>query len=138
MKLFYRKMGKGAPVLILHGLFGISDNWISIAKQLADNYCIYIPDMRNHGRSPHSHIFTYSAMVDDLYEFLTDLNLHQIALIGHSMGGLAAVNFALEYPHRIRALINTIPAASHWIHSDAPNELIALIRSFLKTEQVPM
>jgi pimeloyl-ACP methyl ester carboxylesterase len=105
MKLHFKKFGAGDPILILHGLFGISDNWITIAKSLAKNYLVYVLDMRNHGRSPHTEAFTYTDMVEDVYEFLTDLNLRQVSMIGHSMGGKTAMSFALEYPHRLNKLI---------------------------------
>ena len=105
MKLHFKKFGSGDPVLILHGLFGISDNWITIAKSLAKKYLVYLLDMRNHGRSPHTEAFTYADMVEDIYEFLTDMSLRQVSIIGHSMGGKTAMNFAQEYPHRINKLI---------------------------------
>ena len=105
MKLFFRKMGSGSPLLILHGLLGTSDNWMSIAKELAKSFEVYILDMRNHGRSPHTNKFSYPDMVEDIYEFITDLNLRKISLMGHSMGGKIAMNFALEYPHRMENLI---------------------------------
>lgn len=105
MKLFFQKFGSGPPVLILHGLLGTSDNWQPIARSLEKKYQIFLPDMRNHGRSPHSAEFNYPAMVEDIYEFLTDLNLRNIFLIGHSMGGKIAMNFAIEYPHRVSKLV---------------------------------
>jgi pimeloyl-ACP methyl ester carboxylesterase len=137
MKLFFRKMGIGAPLLILHGLFGISDNWLSIAKKLAQDYCVYIIDMRNHGRSPHSESFNYSVMVDDIYEFLTDFNLRRINLLGHSMGGLAAINFCMEYPHRINSLIviDIAPKAYPVIHQSIIDGLFSLDLRKLKSRQ---
>ena len=105
MKLHFKKLGSGDPILILHGLFGISDNWITIAKSLAKKHLVYLLDMRNHGRSPHTAAFTYADMVEDIYEFLTDMRLRQVSIIGHSMGGKTAMNFAQEYPHRINKLI---------------------------------
>ena len=105
MKLFFKKLGSGPPLLILHGLLGTSDNWLPIARVLAEKFQVFVPDMRNHGKSPHSNEFNYSAMVEDIYEFLTDLNLRNIILIGHSMGGKIAMNFAIEYPHRVTKLI---------------------------------
>jgi pimeloyl-ACP methyl ester carboxylesterase len=105
MKLHFKKFGNGEPLLIIHGLFGMSDNWIGIAKDLSQKYLVYILDMRNHGRSPHVDSFTYPEMVEDIYEFLTDFNHRQVSIIGHSMGGKIAMNFALEYPHRIKKLV---------------------------------
>jgi pimeloyl-ACP methyl ester carboxylesterase len=105
MKLFYRHFGEGEPVIILHGLFGISDNWVTIGKRMADKYEVFIPDQRNHGRSPHSDTFNYFALVDDLYEFIEDHRLINPVIIGHSMGGKVAMNFALEHPSKTDKLV---------------------------------
>ena len=75
MKLFYRKYGEGPPLIILHGLYGSSDNWATIAKKLADTFTVYLPDQRNHGQSPHSDIHDYDSMRDDIYELADDLKL---------------------------------------------------------------
>lgn len=105
MKLFYRKMGEGQPVIILHGIFGISDNWVSIGRRLAERFEVFIPDQRNHGQSPHSDTFNYYALMDDLYEFIADRQIINPILIGHSMGGKVAMNFALENPSKVDKLI---------------------------------
>lgn len=105
MKLFYRKYGEGQPLIILHGLFGISDNWVTIGRRLAEEYEVYILDQRNHGQSPHSDVFNYFAMVEDLYEFMEDHQLYNPIIIGHSMGGKVAMNFALEHPAKVEKLI---------------------------------
>jgi pimeloyl-ACP methyl ester carboxylesterase len=105
MKLYCRQMGSGNPVVIIHGIFGMSDNWLTIAKQLATTHHCYILDMRNHGRSPHSHDLTYDDMVEDVYEFLTDFRLRTASFIGHSMGGMVAMKFAFEYSHRVEKLV---------------------------------
>ncbi|MCX6234758.1 MAG: alpha/beta fold hydrolase [Bacteroidetes bacterium] len=65
MKLNYRIYGTGEPVIILHGLFGISDNWVTIGKRLAEHFTVFIPDFRNHGQSPHSPIFNILALTND-------------------------------------------------------------------------
>jgi pimeloyl-ACP methyl ester carboxylesterase len=105
MKLFCRQIGNGDPVVILHGLFGMSDNWLSIAKELSLVHHCYILDLRNHGRSPKSPDLNYDDMVEDIYEFLTDFGLRTVSLIGHSMGGIVAMKFAFEYSHRINKLV---------------------------------
>ena len=105
MKLFYRHYGEGPPVIILHGILGISDNWVTIGRRLAQNFEVFIPDQRNHGQSPHSDTFNYYALVDDLFEFIEDHQLIKPILIGHSMGGKVAMNYTLEHPHRIDKLI---------------------------------
>ena len=111
-------MGQGDPLIIMHGLFGNSDNWLSLAKELSAHRTVYLVDSRNHGRSPHSSDFSYPHMVEDLYELLTDFNLRTVSLSGHSMGGMVAMNFALEYPHRVRDLnvIDIAPRSYPLLH----------------------
>lgn len=106
MKLFYRTYGEGKPLIILHGLFGLSDNWVSFAKKIAErNYKVYVVDQRNHGQSPHSDVFNYLAMTDDLYEFIEDNDIEHPILLGHSMGGKVSIRFALENPELISKAI---------------------------------
>lgn len=105
MKLFYRKLGQGQPLIILHGLFGSSDNWLSIAKQLAEHFEVFLVDQRNHGLSPHSDSWDYQAMSTDLHELMLDHQIINPVLIGHSMGGKTVMQFAVEHPERIHKLI---------------------------------
>jgi len=104
MKLHFRHFGKGQPVVILHGLFGQSDNWVTIARRISEHFSVFIPDQRNHGQSPHAPVHTYPAMSDDLLEFLDDHSIEKCFLIGHSMGGKTAMTFALENPGRVEKL----------------------------------
>ncbi|QCR24286.1 alpha/beta fold hydrolase [Pontibacter sp. SGAir0037] len=105
MKLHYKEMGHGKPLLILHGLFGTLDNWQTLAKRLAENYNVFLVDLRNHGRSPHSDVHNYDAMAADVLELIDDLQISTPAIMGHSMGGKAAMHFALTYPTRLTKLI---------------------------------
>ncbi|NVO02728.1 MAG: alpha/beta fold hydrolase [Bacteroidetes bacterium] len=105
MKLFYREYGKGQPIIILHGLFGLSDNWVSVANELSLNFKIIVPDLRNHGLSPHSSVMDYESMSQDLTELLEDLKIEDTILIGHSMGGKLAMKFALENSIKVKKLI---------------------------------
>ena len=105
MKLFYRKYGNGPALVILHGLYGSSDNWVTIAKNLSDSFTVYLPDQRNHGQSPHNEIHDYDSMRDDLFELINDLKLKKIFLAGHSMGGKTAISFALKWPERLNGLL---------------------------------
>lgn len=98
MKLAYRKFGSGQPLIILHGLFGKSDNWNSLAKQFSENnFEVYIVDQRNHGLSPHSSVWNYKVMSDDLHELITDHELKNAVLLGHSMGGKTVMQYALDH-----------------------------------------
>jgi len=105
MKLHYREIGEGEPLLILHGLYACSDNWLSIAKMLKDKYHIIIPDSRNHGHSPKSPTHSYDDMCYDTLELINNLNINKINIIGHSMGGKTAMQFACAHPERINKLI---------------------------------
>lgn len=117
MKPYYRNFGEeGAqPLIILHGLFGMSDNWVSIGKHIAEEgFHVLIPDQRNHGRSGHSDVFNYPAMVDDLLEFMDSFEMENTLLLGHSMGGKTAMQFAFDYPEKVDklAVVDISPSAS--------------------------
>ena len=105
MKLHYRKIGEGQPLIILHGLFGTSDNWQSIGKAFAERFTVYMVDMRNHGHSPHDNEMDYFVMSDDLKELFIDNEISNAILMGHSMGAKAAMYFAQENPGYIDKLI---------------------------------
>lgn len=96
MKLFFRKEGDGQPLIILHGLFGSSDNWMSIAKSLSSNYAVFIPDLRNHGQSPWSETWDYESMAQDLLQWMKDEKIESPHIIGHSMGGKVVLNALLK------------------------------------------
>ena len=106
MNLHYRKYGAGQPLIILHGIFGISDNWVSFGKAVADlGFEVFILDQRNHGQSPHHYAFNYYALTEDLLEFIEQQQIQDPIILGHSMGGKVAMRFTLEYPEEVKALI---------------------------------
>ncbi|MCF6360020.1 MAG: alpha/beta fold hydrolase [Cyclobacteriaceae bacterium] len=105
MKLNYKEIGEGKPLIILHGLFGSSDNWISIGRSLAETRKIFLVDQRNHGHSPHSNVFTYEAMATDLKIFIEEHSINEFDLIGHSLGGKTAMLFATKYTNLVDKLI---------------------------------
>jgi pimeloyl-ACP methyl ester carboxylesterase len=105
MILFERHFGSGEPLIILHGLFGQSDNWTSIARKLGEHFTVYTLDLRNHGQSGHDNVMNYDVMADDLLETIEYLGIQKMHLIGHSMGGKVAMLFALKYPERLEKLI---------------------------------
>ena len=105
LELNYKEFGQGEPLIILHGLFGTLDNWQTIAKKLAEHYTVFIVDQRNHGRSPHHADFNYQLMAEDLRDFMEARWAYQATVIGHSMGGKTAMQFALTYPDMVEKLV---------------------------------
>ena len=105
MDLFFRKTGSGDPIIILHGLYGSSDNWHSIGRALADDHEVFMIDLRNHGHSPHHPEHNYRVMCEDLTDFFTLHHLDQAIFIGHSMGGKTALIFGMANPEKIKKMI---------------------------------
>lgn len=105
MYLHYKKSGTGPPLVILHGLFGMLDNWQTIAKHLESRFTIYLIDQRNHGRSPHTEDHSYQLMAEDLYDFFQQQHINKAIIMGHSMGGKTAMQFAINHPSMIEKLI---------------------------------
>jgi pimeloyl-ACP methyl ester carboxylesterase len=128
MKLHYKEFGHGRPLLILHGLFGMLDNWQYHARCLSEHFHVFTLDVRNHGHSGHSDIFNYDAMADDLLEFARDHQLLRFNLLGHSMGGKIVMNFAQQYPDFVEKLIvaDIGPRAYPVHHSEILDALSAL------------
>ncbi len=105
MKLKYRTLGEGKPFIILHGLFGSSDNWQSHAKQLANGYKVYLVDQANHGHAEHVNDCNYNLLADDLLELFAEEGLRDAILLGHSMGGKTAMRFAQSHAFLLEKLI---------------------------------
>ncbi len=120
MQLFHKKLGEqGQAIIIMHGLFGSSDNWLTIGKALSENYQVYLLDLPNHGKSPHTDDFNYKAMVEDVWQFIRDENIDNPVIIGHSMGGKVAMNFALQHPDQFSKLIVVDIAPRYYpVHHD--------------------
>ena len=95
---------KSPPVMIVHGLYGSGRNWGVIAKRLSDQFFVITVDLRNHGDSPWLDTHNYHVMADDLVEVIKSLNIKP-NIIGHSMGGKAAMVLALKHPNLVRNLI---------------------------------
>lgn len=104
-KLNHKEVGEGEPLIILHGLFGMLDNWKSFAKEIGSQYKVYLVDQRNHGRSFHDEDMDYGLMADDLSQFMDKQDLESAYIMGHSMGGKTAMTFAGEYPGKVKKLI---------------------------------
>lgn len=99
-------IGKGKPLCILHGFLGMSDNWKTLGTSYSENgFEVHLIDQRNHGKSFHSADFNYDLLAKDLKSYLDYHSLKSIYLIGHSMGGKTAMQFACNYPNIISKLI---------------------------------
>ncbi len=105
MELNYKEYGQGEPVIILHGLFGTLDNWQTLARQFGETYTVFAIDQRNHGRSPHADEHDYPTLAADLKQFMESQWIFNASVIGHSMGGKTAMQFALDYPDMVKKLV---------------------------------
>jgi esterase len=120
MNLNFKKTGQGEPLIVLHGLFGSADNWYSIAKELGKDYTLYLVDLRNHGDSPHSEEWDYQVMSKDILDLMEEEKIREAHIMGHSMGGKVAMNFALDNPEKVMKLIVVDIAPKHYpVHHQA-------------------
>lgn len=138
MKLAYREFGEGQPLIILHGLFGQSDNWNTLAKRFGENgFKVYTLDQRNHGLSPHSDVWNYQAMAEDLKEFIDEHQLQNMILLGHSMGGKTVLFFEQMFHHLASKLIivDISPRAYEPHHDSVLNALNSVDFSDINTRK---
>jgi esterase len=106
MKILHSKiLGSGKPLIILHGFLGMSDNWKTLGNRYAENFEVHLIDQRNHGRSFQSDFFSYDLMVNDLKNYIDFHKLKNVYIIGHSMGGKVAMQFALTYSNIVDKLV---------------------------------
>lgn len=124
MKLFSRILGQGKDFIILHGLYGSGDNWLTIAKRLSDNYKVHLIDQRNHGNSQHSNIHTYELMVADLQEYIQINEIATPVILGHSMGGKTAIWNSIMYPDQASAYIIVDISPGGYSHLLSPSPII--------------
>jgi pimeloyl-ACP methyl ester carboxylesterase len=134
MQLHFQRYGQGAPLIILHGLFGSLENWHSMSQKLAADFHVFAVDQRNHGHSPHAAEMSYKAMSEDLKELMTAQHLSTVNLLGHSMGGKTAMFFALNYPDLVEKLIvvDMAPRAYPPQHLEILKALLSLDLSAFK------
>jgi pimeloyl-ACP methyl ester carboxylesterase len=130
VQLHFREYGAGNPVIILHGLFGSSDNWAPIARQLAtqSNVRVLTPDLRNHGQSPHHPLFSVESLVDDLFEFIDTLNLDCPMVLGHSLGGKMLLHALLKRPGFCKKAIVADMGLRSYESSHENTEIFELMR----------
>ena len=139
MELHFQAYGQGEPLIILHGLFGSSDNWSSISPKLAPYFRNFAVDLRNHGRSGHDPQMSYQIMAEDLEEFFRLRKLDWAYVLGHSLGGKTAMQFALSYPQRVQKLIvlDIAPRPYPPYHKSILSALLALdLRAYTNRKQI--
>ena len=93
------------PIYILHGIFGMLDNWHNIANHLSNQFRVIAFDARNHGKSFHNDDCSYEAMANDLKHLMECMHDQEAIIIGHSMGGKTSLLFADMYPEMVKTLI---------------------------------
>ncbi|NJM15839.1 MAG: alpha/beta fold hydrolase [Bacteroidales bacterium] len=132
MELFYKEFGQGQPLVLLHGLYGSSDNLQGIGKYFSRKYHVFLPDLRNHGQSPHEPGHDYNLMAEDIYEFVLDHGLENIILLGHSMGGKAAMAFERKYASYLQKLIVVDISPRSYIGDEAHINTASLHQSIIQ------
>ena len=105
MQLNHKILGTGEPIVILHGLFGMLDNWSAFSKELSSSFTVILIDLRDHGKSPRTHEFSYPLLAEDVYDFLDDHGIRKTHILGHSMGGKVAMQFAHDFSYTVDKLI---------------------------------
>jgi len=137
MQLSYKQLGHGEPLVLLHGLFGAGDNWLSVAPALAERFQVFLPDLRNHGNSPHHAVMDYPLMAADVDRLLAAVGLAEASVIGHSMGGKVAMQLACDFPHRVKKLVvvDIAPRTYPPVHEDILDAMLALDLPSLKSRQ---
>jgi len=105
IRLHFESYGEGAPLIILHGLFGSLENWRTMARKLGSHFRVIVVDLRNHGKSPHCDDFNCQLMAEDLRVFMEEHCLASACLLGHSLGGKVAMRFALAWPELVEKLV---------------------------------
>jgi pimeloyl-ACP methyl ester carboxylesterase len=137
MRLHFKTSGQGRAVILLHGLFGSADNWHFVAQRLAERFHVFAVDQRNHGQSPHDDEMDYPLMAADVENFFIAQKIASAFVIGHSMGGKTAMQFALQFPNRVEKLVvaDMAPRAYPPAHAPIFAALLALDLSAFQTRQ---
>jgi len=137
MPLHFKQLGHGEPLVLLHGLFGSGDNWFGVAPKLAEKFHVFAPDLRNHGHSPHHAEMDYPLMAADVEKFFAAQKIESAHVIGHSMGGKVAMQFALDFPACVKKLVvvDMAPRAYARTHDKIFAALLALDLASFQTRQ---
>lgn len=135
MKLHSQVVGSGPDVIVLHGLFGSHQNWQPVARQLSGRFRVHTVDLRNHGNSPHDDQVNYPLMAEDLLAFMKQSGVMRAALLGHSLGGKVAMQFALLHPRQTASLVvvDIAPRAYESVHDEVFDALRGLHLARIRT-----
>lgn len=105
IEVFYRQAGEGTPLLLLHGFFNSSEQWIPYLDDLTADFRVIVPDMRGHGRSTNpSGKFSHRQYAQDVYALLDALEITTFRAVGYASGGMTLLHMATQQPHRIEAM----------------------------------
>jgi pimeloyl-ACP methyl ester carboxylesterase len=129
VNLNFKTFGEGKPIIFLHGLFGMLDNWQTFGKKVAEEgYMVYLIDQRDHGKSPFTSEFNYQLLAEDLKKFMEDNWLYKAVIVGHSMGGKTAMQFAANYEDMLDKLVvvDIAPKKYRSGHEDIFNALMSI------------
>lgn len=102
---YYDNKKDALPIIFLHGHFGCANNFKHIAKTFNDSHRIILIDQRGHGWSDHSEDYSREAYIDDIRCLIDTLELKEVIIVGHSLGGVNAYQFAARHPQFVKALI---------------------------------
>jgi pimeloyl-ACP methyl ester carboxylesterase len=108
------------PVVVAHGLFGSGRNFNTLGRRWAADRRVVLLDMRNHGASPWTGEMGYAEQAADLAEAVDRLAGGRAVVLGHSMGGKAAMALALSRPDRVAGLIVADIAPTPYAHTHLP------------------
>ncbi|MBK9422171.1 MAG: alpha/beta fold hydrolase [Flavobacteriales bacterium] len=134
VELFHRRSGSGPAIVLLHGLFGSSDNWGTVARDLTNDFDVTLVDLRDHGRSPHTDATDYLRMAEDVHALFLRSGLTDALLVGHSMGGKAAMVFAQRWPELVKHLVVVDIGPREYPIGDHATIMEALLSSELSTK----
>lgn len=101
----YGKENAGIPLLVFHGLFGMLDNWGTFGKDFGEIMPVHLLDLRNHGKSFHSDEMSHDDLSQDILNYMSANNIEKAHLLGHSLGGKAVMQFAMQFPEKVEKLI---------------------------------
>lgn len=127
MQLNYKQLGEGPALIIMHGLFGSLDNWATLAKELATDYSVWLLDLPNHGRSPHTDEFNYRHMAGTVMDFIEEHGIENPVILGHSMGGKVVMQMVFENEQDFAgAIVVDIAPKAYPVHHD---EIISALQA---------